>query len=241
MAAVNLSQQWDYPALPLGPVAVERPHGVIGLGSTVSAPFILAPIPSVPAIGNWTPDLATEIAATTPVGFDATDAHGFRRIVVYAATSDGGGEMVYDGAAFVAPYTGSSTAAIANGLRFSIVRNGGWLASPRLTVIAVNVDGVEVTTAPPVVGNWIPGAGTQITTATPIGFDVTDAKGIASVHVYSGAETVYDGAAFTANYNAASTQTAIADGFRFSVIRNGGWLSAPQITVAAVNLDGIEA
>jgi phage baseplate assembly protein W len=42
MPSVDLSQRWDYPALPVGPVAVEIPHGVIGIGSAVSEPFLFA-------------------------------------------------------------------------------------------------------------------------------------------------------------------------------------------------------
>jgi hypothetical protein len=251
--AVNLSQQWDYPALPIGPIAVDRPHGFIWPGAVVSAPFNLAPPPpppvvlSTPAIGNWTPDPTSQITASTAVGFDVTDTHGLRTVIVYAATGNGA-EVVYDEDAFVSPFVaGSATTPIANGLRFRVVREGGWVTSPRLTVVAVNTDGIEATGgASPVVGNWTPAAGTQITATTAIGFEVTDAAGLAQVIVYAAAangttEQAFNGTAFTANYDAASARTTIPGGFRFSIVRNGGWTVAPQITVAAVNVNGIEA
>jgi hypothetical protein len=253
MPSVDMSQRWDYPALPVGPVAVERPHGVIGLGSAVSQPFNFTPPPapppvlSTPVIGNWTPNPTSQIAASTAVGFDVTDTHGLRTVIVYAATGNGA-EVVYDEDAFVSPYAaGSSTTPITNGLRFRVVRDGGWVTSPRLTVVAVNTDGIEATGgAPPTVSNWTPAAGTQITATTPIGFDVTDVAGLAQVIVYAAAaggttEQAFNGTAFTANYGAASTRTAIAGGFRFRIVRDGGWTVAPQITVAAVNVNGIEA
>lgn len=243
MPSVNSSTALT--ALPLAIVSSTQGHGVKDSRSfVVAAP---PPVLSTPSIGNWTPDPAVQIAATTVVGFDVTDTHGLRRVVVYAATAAGGGELVYDGAAFVAPYmVGSSTTAIANGLRFSIARDDGWTVAPRLTVVAVNVDGIEATSAPPVVGNWSPGGGTQVTAMTPIGFDVTDAAGLGEVIVYAtgptGAlETVYDGVAFTADYDAGSVRTDIPGGFRFSVRRDAGWTVPPQITVAAVNVNGIEA
>lgn len=217
------------------------------MGSVLSAPFNLVPATTVPVIGNWTPNPAVQITATTAIGFDVTDPHGFRKIVVYAIASDGGEEVAWDGIAFSANYSAASTrTTITNGFRFSVKRNGGWVVAPRVTVIAVNTDGFEASTVPPVVGNWTPTVGAQITTTTPIGFDVTDAAGLSQVIVYAVAangttEQAFNGTTFTADYDAASTRTVISGGYRFSIRRDGGWTVAPQITVAAVNVNGIEA
>ena len=53
-------------------------------------------------------------------------------------------------------------------------------------------------------------------------------------------EIVYDGAAFSSTFDDASTYTAISNGFRFVVYRNGGWLSAPTFFVHAnTDLGGV--
>lgn len=246
MPSIDISTKWDYPAFPVTLVTAEKPHGVIGMGSVVAAPFNLAPATTTPTIGNFTPNPAAQIAATTAIGFDVTDPHGFRKIVVYAIAADGGEEVVWDGTAFSINYaTASTRTVITNGFRFSVLRNGGWVVAPRVTVIAVNTDGFEASTAPPVISNWTPTIGTRITPTTPIGFDVTDAKGFSSIIVYGtgngGAQEIaWNGSAFTTHYTA-STRAVITNGYRFRIVRDTGWLAMPQVTVAAVNLDGIEA
>lgn len=145
MPSVDLSQQWDYPALPVGPVAVERPHGVIGIGSAVPAPFNLGAAPiSTPSVTNFSPPPGTAVAPMTPLAFDALDTKGFRSVRIYATNPSGGSDLVFSGGVFVSPYSAqSSVAEVAGGLHFSILRDGGWQNQPQLTVTAINQDGIE--------------------------------------------------------------------------------------------------
>lgn len=48
-------------------------------------------------------------------------------------------------------------------------------------------------------------------------------------------EVAYDGAALTSTYDDGSTVSAITDGFRFVLKRNGGWISKPSVFVHIVS------
>lgn len=99
----------------------------------------------------------------------------------------------------------------------------------------------------PTISNVTPAAGTAITPTTPVTFDVVDDSGTfrrVIVHVHfpaTGAvEVVHDGDAFVGFYSGTSTRQAIAGGFRFSVLRAGGWRSAPTFKTFAIDTEGFE-
>lgn len=100
--------------------------------------------PSPPTIENVTPAAGTAIGTTTPVGFDVVDAE-LRRVLVKAsfAGSDAW-ELVYDGTAFAPAYAaGSMVTSFAGGLRFRVLRAGGWPSAPTLTPFAFDASGAE--------------------------------------------------------------------------------------------------
>lgn len=96
----------------------------------------------------------------------------------------------------------------------------------------------------PVVGNFVPAAGTMITANTPLQFDVTDNQNqfssIAIKLSFAGSapwEIACDGPQFGPNY-LGSTRTAIANGFRYVLNRASGWPSSPTVSVLAVDGSG---
>lgn len=54
-------------------------------------------------------------------------------------------------------------------------------------------------------------------------------------------ELVHDGDAFRGFYAATSSRTMIGGGFRFTVLRSGGWPGAPTIQAFAIDHAGNEA
>ena len=99
---------------------------------------------------------------------------------------------------------------------------------------------------PPTVGNFSPANGTTITDTDPIFFDVTDNSGefrrvIVAVTQGDQTELAHDGDAFLAPYSDLSTRINIADGFRYTLRRSGGWSASATVRVFAVDLSGNEA
>jgi hypothetical protein len=96
---------------------------------------------------------------------------------------------------------------------------------------------------PPSVTNFTPPPGTPIFSTNPIQFDVTDPDGLAVVviHVkYLGSdayEVAYDGGAFSPLFSASTVQT-IANGFHFTLRRQGGWPGSPYVYAIAVDSKG---
>jgi hypothetical protein len=99
----------------------------------------------------------------------------------------------------------------------------------------------------PVVGGFSPAVGTPISKVTPIAFDVTDASGafrrifVVAFYPTTGiSEVIHDGDGFRGFYSATSARQAIAGGFRYTVLRSGGWPAAPTIQTFAIDLAGNE-
>lgn len=101
--------------------------------------------------------------------------------------------------------------------------------------------------AAPVVAIIGPAAGSPIDALTPLVFEVTDnvALGMVIVALRFQArgieEVVHNGQRFSAQYDGSSTRFSIAGGFRFTVLRNGGWVDAPTLDVYAVDAVGTGA
>lgn len=99
-------------------------------------------------------------------------------------------------------------------------------------------------TTPPVVGAFVPAAGTQLTTSTAVVVPVTDNSGAFSSILITAAfssgvvEQVYDGAEFVGRYAGASARSLITNGYAFALLRAGGWVDAPTLRVFAVDAAG---
>lgn len=103
-------------------------------------------------------------------------------------------------------------------------------------------------TTAPTVTNFEPAPGTPIARTAAVSFDVTDESGdfrrifiVAFFPATGIAEVVHDGDAFRGYYAANSSRTMIAAGFRYSVLRTGGWPAAPTIQTFAIDRAGNEA
>lgn len=102
--------------------------------------------------------------------------------------------------------------------------------------------------APPIVNNFSPAAGTALSKASPISFDVTDDSGqfrriivVASFSATGVCEVIHDGDVFRGFYVSSSSRMRIERGFRYTVARNGGWVAAPTIQTFAMDASGNES
>lgn len=120
--------------------------------------------------------------------------------------------------------------------------------SPGYLAFLPSAPAPPVDTIPPVVGNFSPAPGTPIARTGPISFDVTDESGefrrifiVASFPTTGMTEVVHDGDGFRGFYTASSSRTMIAGGFRYTVLRSGGWPGAPTIQTFVIDRGGNEA
>lgn len=98
----------------------------------------------------------------------------------------------------------------------------------------------------PVLNNFVPAIGSTISASAALRFDVTDDSGSICAfflvcYQRGMTELVHDGHGFLPEYTALSTRTGIANGYRFSVRRRGGWLASPLFRVYAIDHAGNEA
>jgi hypothetical protein len=108
--------------------------------------------------------------------------------------------------------------------------------------------GTTSSSIPPEVSNVSPSVGSQITPTTPISIDITDEPAgefrRAVLHAaYSGLdwwEVIHNGDAFAPNYATGSSRTAITNGYRYSLLRRGGWPGSPTFTPIAIDTSGAE-
>lgn len=99
---------------------------------------------------------------------------------------------------------------------------------------------------PPVISGYVPAAGSSIEKNTAIQFDVTDDSGqfsliLLAVTLNGIMEVVHDGSAFKGLYAGASVRSIIANGFRFTVVRQGGWTGSPTFETFAIDAEGNRA
>lgn len=101
--------------------------------------------------------------------------------------------------------------------------------------------------SPPVVTLVSPPDGSTIEQGTPIAIDVTDNVALRrSFLVVRFAalgieEVAHQGDRFAPNYAGASSRVAIPGGFRFTLMRAGGWPASPIVDVYAIDTAGSEA
>lgn len=121
---------------------------------------------------------------------------------------------------------------------FGVTGGSGVTSNPTVTVVSPT----------PGVSPGDPGgfpAAPAAAAETPIVLDVTDATpGFGLVVVTAtfddvdAEEVVYLGGNFRGNYITGSSQVLIADGWRLSCRRDGGWPGAPTFRVRAMDVDG---
>lgn len=113
--------------------------------------------------------------------------------------------------------------------------------------------GTPVDSTAPVVDNYDPVAGTPITPTQQISFDVTDESGLAATFVTAYFpttgmwEVVFSTTGFAPRYAGRSSRSAIANGFRYTIGRVGGWprnsnvVEGPTIYTHAIDGGGNES
>lgn len=99
----------------------------------------------------------------------------------------------------------------------------------------------------PVIANQLPAPGTAIARTTQVRFDVTDDSGVfrrvivhAKFEKTGVVEVVHDGDSFVGFYAAASSRVGISLGYRYTVLRSGGWPAGPAFRVIAIDRDAVE-
>lgn len=100
---------------------------------------------------------------------------------------------------------------------------------------------------PPVIGNFSPAAGSNITRLQPIGFDVTDDGPFRRIillarYVSTGlTEAIHDGDDFGLKYQGGTNvRTSIGGGYTYTILRDGGWPESPIISPYAIDVSGSE-
>jgi len=97
----------------------------------------------------------------------------------------------------------------------------------------------------PTLGNLVPAAGQPLGRSTAVGFDITDTgqvrRVIVTVLLNGVEEVIHNGVGFRPGYAAGSTRQGVAGGWRFRVLRTGGWPASPTFSVYAFDDDGNEA
>jgi len=100
-------------------------------------------------------------------------------------------------------------------------------------------------TTAPTIGNFDPVVGTPLERNSPVSFDVTDDVALRRVAIFvthnDQTLVVHDGDSFRGEFSNYSTRVAIAGGWRYSVRRNGGWITSAVFEVIAIDTFGNEA
>jgi hypothetical protein len=99
---------------------------------------------------------------------------------------------------------------------------------------------------PPVVDNFVPAAGSEISASETIQFDVTDNLDSFSdiwvwVNIGTNWEVIWSGEAkgeFGPLYKDGSSRSKISLGYRYTVKRSGGWPSAPTFHAIPIDSSG---
>lgn len=106
---------------------------------------ILAPNPAnLPVVSNLEPPNGTPILPTTPIQFDITDPDGFLLIIPMISMNPFTlPEPTHNTENFEPLYEngGSTRVSIPSGFRYTLRRVGGWYATPKLIIWAVDITG----------------------------------------------------------------------------------------------------
>lgn len=211
---------------------------------------------------------ATLGSGTASVAFDLTDASGvITYLQVGASYDDRPQQMIVwgdpDVPTWAEGWTGSVTP-ITGGYRVTLTPEDSWGDNPEVSAFAVDPYGNQLVygdtvlsyvlnavpvggepdVSPPTVTLISPPENTAIRRGQVITFEVTDVEGLSLFQVIAqfpddSWEVVHDGTTFAPMYqNASASQTPITGGYRFTVLRNGGWHRAPTIDVKAADASG---
>lgn len=201
---------------------------------------------------------------TTDAELDVTiteGANGLEHVLVYAEFADRT-ELAYDDGAGEG-YTVSETPS-AGELLLEITRDGiGWGTDFVLRAVLIDEAGDRfedtasfdvdpevvdvVDTTAPVISNPQPPPGTPIARTQAVSVDVTDDTGLfrrilLGVELAGLVELCWDGDQWLGHYEAGPcVRTPITNGFRFTVLRTGGWDTSPTLRVYAFDRGGNEA
>lgn len=146
---------------------------------------------------------------------------------------DGGTNNIIRVGQFAAPWRGTI-----------VTEFGSWTNRGILRVISDSL-GIQPDEVAPEISNFVPTSGSTIEKTDDIQFDVTDETAVAAVAVLAtfrpgsteDCEVVYDSTGFRGRYRS-STITAISGGYRFNVVRSGGWPSRPYLEFLLVDTGG---
>ena len=134
--------QVELPSAPFEPLAQEIDTHGQSLGFEFAVVVVLDTTP--PVVGNFVPELGSNLPAAQPIRFDVTDDSGdFRRIIVHARFADGLEEVIHNGDSFRGLYGGgnSGRSLITGGFQYNVFRAGGW---PQGGPVAINVFAIDV-------------------------------------------------------------------------------------------------
>lgn len=250
---------WPWSSFTVRVTVVDRAGNV----TSGSAAYTVSPAPAAPTF-DFTPDDggSFDYDTATPVRVDVLDDDGVAavRILVLGSTR---AELVFDDAPGQPAEAGYSVSqsAITGGRRFDVERVGGWLEDFTLVVEATDATGLSSSDSadytldsypspgdavPPTTSNVQPPPGTPISPTTPVSVDVTDDSGafrrvLVAVELDGLTEVAWDGDTWLGHYaGGGSVRDPIAGGFRFTVLRDGGWPSSPTLRVFAFDLGGNE-
>lgn len=223
------------------PPAVRRPRGPYLVRSPLSLGG--APSPLLAVYAAWggltlrvyfSATLDPAVAATVdPASYAVTTPAG--TLGVSSVSIDPDGRSVSLNLSGV-PATGACTVTIDENAAKSTTGS---------TFAGATLDFTAPDTLAPHVSDFSPSPGTELQTDAPIAFNVVDDTGLRPVVVVvryediGAADLAHDGADFVDTYE--GTRTPIAGGFRYSLVRRGGWPAAPTIQVFAVDTAGNEA
>lgn len=100
-------------------------------------------------------------------------------------------------------------------------------------------------TTDPVIGSFDPAVGTPLERNDPVSFSVTDETALRRVAIFvthnDQTLVVHDGDSFRGEFSNYSSRAVILNGWRYSVRRNGGWITAATFEVIAIDTSGNEA
>jgi hypothetical protein len=117
-----------------------------GDGPAANISFLTTSTP--PSVSIVSPTSGSGVARNTPLVFEISSSLSLERVVVLVSQGDTNvAELAYDGVrSFTLPYAAGSSVTHMLGnypYVFTLVRNGGWVASPTVEVVAVDVAGKE--------------------------------------------------------------------------------------------------
>ena len=111
-------------------------------------------------------------------------------------------------------------------------------------VLAAQGQNVVADSTPPVITNFSPATGTNITNTQVLSFDITDNTSLASVVLIASfpdgtVDLIHDGDTFRGKYTGSvNTRVAISGGYTYTIKRDGGWIGNPTLEFVPVDTSG---